>query len=266
MMAMLACKQSSQNSHAASCYKVRINHQLKWIQGTVPTLLALIPQQVAMFPERLMWLIMLPAILLNVSSAQTKSEVKCEADWPHASLERCPFEGEEFRPRPDGSGIAHRALLDFNTVTLFEDDGNLGKVAPKENRTTPFLDTEIEPEYTKDDVSYPKRDPTEEPAPTKGLCSSEEPVPTKEPAPTGEPVPPDAPAWPTKWTKRPCCQLTCACYKFLTAPEFGTPKKMSEAWKKQMCCYGQMLDDPHCANPPSFERRFDVVPPPWCLV
>ena len=188
-----------------------------------------------MFFERFMWLAVLPAILLKVSSTQIV-EFKCEADWPSNSLEKCEFEGEEFRPKPIVSRVARTALPDLTTVTFFENDGDLEGEVPKKKRTTPIPDSEIEPEYPKDDVSYPKRDPTEEPA------------------------------WPNKWTKKPCCQLTCACYKFLTAPEFGTPKKMSEAWKKQMCCYGQMLDDPHCANPPSFERRFDVVPPPWCLV
>lgn len=186
-----------------------------------------------MFFERFMWLAVLPAILLKVSSTQIV-EFKCEADWPSNSLEKCEFEGEEFRPKPIVSRVARTALPDLTTVTFFENDGDLEEEVPKEKRTTPIPDSEIEPEYPKDDVSYPKRDPTEEPA------------------------------WPNKWTKKPCCQLTCACYKFLTAPETGTPKKKSKAWKQQLCCYQKMLEDPNCANPPFYER-FDPIEPPWCL-
>jgi hypothetical protein len=251
----------------------------------------------------LKWLVVMTLLFAMLSNLSTAKQVmvKCEADWPSRSLEKCPYEGDEFRPESFSSRVVRTLLLSRTTATFSEIDTNIDEGMPNENNTTSNFASQIASEDPKDDVFHTKRDPTEEPAPTeepvpieepspteepgsteeptptKEPVSSEEPVPTKEAAPTKEPlptkkpeptkapVPPKEPAWPNKWTKRPCCQLSCACYKYLLG--FGgtkKPAKMSKEWKKARCCYQQMLDDPNCANPPFFER-FDVIQPPWCL-
>ena len=195
-----------------------------------------------MISKEFILMTLLCATLLNVSTAM----VECAADWPSESLEKCPFEGEEFRPESFGSRVARTTLQSRTTVRFVEIDRNIDEELPEENNATSILASGSESEDAEDHVSYTKRDPTEEPVPTKGSA------------------PPTEPAWPNKWTKKPCCQLSCACYKYLSGIPGEKPKRMSEAWKKARCCYQQILDDPNCSNPPPFER-LGFVQPPWCL-
>ena len=160
-------------------------------------------------------------------------KLHCPANWPSQSQEKCQYEGEEHGPKAVGSKSVRRDFPRLTNVIYFGDVIDKKRDMTTNNMTVSPIDLKSELEDAAGDSVT-----------TYGVAGS--------------------PTWPTKWTKLPCCQLTCACSKYLSAPENAAPNKGSEGWKKAMCCYQHMLKDPACANPPAFER-FKPISPPWCL-
>jgi hypothetical protein len=157
-------------------------------------------------------------------------QVDCAADWPSESREMCKWEGEEHRPQAIGSSIAARYRPDLTTI---DDDD---------------IDDEITDRMIVSMTSIQNDWKTAlESAEHDGKLSTR-----------------DEPDWPNKWTTRPCCQLTCACYHYMVKTATKKAKKNSKEYNKQRCCYQKMLNDPNCANPPPFEG-FHLIEPPWCL-
>jgi hypothetical protein len=110
-------------------------------------------------------------------------QVDCAADWTSESREMCKWEGEEHRPQSTGSRIAARYRPDLTTIT-YDDDDIDDEIKDRiiVNMTSIQNDWKTAPESAEHDDKVSTR---------------------------------DEPDWPNKWTTRPCCQLTCACYHYM---------------------------------------------------
>lgn len=159
--------------------------------------------------------------------------VDCQADWPSESREICQWEGEEHCPQSTGSRITARYRPDLTTIIYEEDDDMEDEIIDRMivNMTSIQTDWKTAPESAEQVGNISTR---------------------------------DEPDWPNKWTTRPCCQLTCACYHYMVKVASMKPKKGSGEWKKSRCCYQKMLNAANCANSPPF-TGFHLIERPWCL-
>jgi hypothetical protein len=185
-----------------------------------------------MYASKIVLLASLSATILGMVHAKPV-KYQCPGDGPSGSTEKCRWEGEENRPQAAGSETVRRDFQGFTNSSGLTYYFKTGPDVRINNLTASASELDHELEDAKYNNTTTRRDP-------------------------------NGPDWPTKWTKKPCCQLNCACFNYLSDPNNNHPTAGDKGWKIAKCCWDLMLMDPACANPPAFEN-FQPIEPPWCL-